>query len=240
MLGVARVEFLPYHDSGMAGEPTNDAAGAFAAADVDEAASALADDPPRGAAPTCSPPTTSAAATGTPTTSRCTDVGRARRRARRHATRLRGDDRASEHFLSLARAPRRRGARRARRPRPRGARPRRAEARITTHVDVAAALDRKRAAMAAHPSQIADDSFFLALADDAFRRAFGTEWFIRLDDDAAEPETLDPRLELRPARVGRRRPRPQSRPAGSASDRSDDHGAYGAITNPARPSSGTS
>ena len=31
ILGVDRVEFLGYHDSGMAGEPTNDAPGSFAA-----------------------------------------------------------------------------------------------------------------------------------------------------------------------------------------------------------------
>ena len=45
------------------------------------------------------------------------------------------------------------------------------EASITTAVDVAAALDRKRAAMAAHPSQIPADSFFLSIDDEAFRRA---------------------------------------------------------------------
>src|SRR5262249_6986135 len=42
ILGVARVAYLGYHDSGMAGEPTNDAPGAFAAAPVDEAAARLA------------------------------------------------------------------------------------------------------------------------------------------------------------------------------------------------------
>ena len=63
------------------------------------------------------------------------------------------------------------------------------EARITTIVDVAGALDRKQAAMAAHPSQIADDSFFLALPPDAFELVFGTEWFIRLDETPAAPET---------------------------------------------------
>jgi LmbE family N-acetylglucosaminyl deacetylase len=40
-LGVARVEFLGYHDSGMTGDPANDALGAFAAAPVDEAAERL-------------------------------------------------------------------------------------------------------------------------------------------------------------------------------------------------------
>ncbi len=71
ILGVSRVEFLGYHDSGMAGEPTNDAPGAFVDADVEEAAARLAgilrdegaealtvyDEPRR--------------RTGTPTTSRC-------------------------------------------------------------------------------------------------------------------------------------------------------------------------
>ena len=43
--------------------------------------------------------------------------------------------------------------------------------------------------MAAHPSQIAGDSFFLSIDDEAFRRAFGFEWFIRLDDGDAEAES---------------------------------------------------
>src|SRR6266566_4231278 len=42
VLGVDRVEFLGYRDSGMAGEPTNDDDGAFARADLDEAATRLA------------------------------------------------------------------------------------------------------------------------------------------------------------------------------------------------------
>jgi LmbE family N-acetylglucosaminyl deacetylase len=40
-------------------------------------------------------------------------------------------------------------------------------------------LDRKRAAMAAHASQISDASYFLSLGPQAFRQAFGTEWFRR-------------------------------------------------------------
>jgi LmbE family N-acetylglucosaminyl deacetylase len=62
------------------------------------------------------------------------------------------------------------------------------EARITTTIDVTSVLDRKRAAMAAHPSQIPAESSSLALPDDAFRRAFGLEWFIRLDETPAEHE----------------------------------------------------
>src|SRR5262249_17756579 len=36
ILGAARVEFLPYHDSGMAGEASNAAPDAFASADVED------------------------------------------------------------------------------------------------------------------------------------------------------------------------------------------------------------
>jgi LmbE family N-acetylglucosaminyl deacetylase len=63
------------------------------------------------------------------------------------------------------------------------------EARITTVVDVTGVLDRKRAAMAAHPSQIAEESFFLALPSDLFAAAFGTEWYIRLDETPDALET---------------------------------------------------
>ena len=52
------------------------------------------------------------------------------------------------------------------------------EAELTTRIDVGEYLDLKRAAMRAHASQISETSFFLALPDEAFGRAFGTEWFI--------------------------------------------------------------
>jgi LmbE family N-acetylglucosaminyl deacetylase len=50
---------------------------------------------------------------------------------------------------------------------------------LTTAVDVSSHLERKRAAMAAHASQIADTSLFLAMPPELFRDTFGTEWFIR-------------------------------------------------------------
>jgi LmbE family N-acetylglucosaminyl deacetylase len=52
---------------------------------------------------------------------------------------------------------------------------------ITTTVDVRRFVDRKRASMAAHASQIPAESFFLAMPDEAFEEAFGSEWFIRRD-----------------------------------------------------------
>jgi LmbE family N-acetylglucosaminyl deacetylase len=48
---------------------------------------------------------------------------------------------------------------------------------LTTAVDVSSHLDVKRRAMAAHASQIAENSFFLALPAAAFAAAFGTEWY---------------------------------------------------------------
>lgn len=53
------------------------------------------------------------------------------------------------------------------------------ESVITTAVDVRPFLATKRRAMRAHASQISEDSFFLAMSDEAFAFAFGTEWFIR-------------------------------------------------------------
>jgi LmbE family N-acetylglucosaminyl deacetylase len=56
--------------------------------------------------------------------------------------------------------------------------------KITCAVDVTEFAQHKRKAMRAHASQISDQSFFLALPDEAFRLAFGIEWFIR---DGAGP-----------------------------------------------------
>ena len=50
---------------------------------------------------------------------------------------------------------------------------------ITTTVDVRDFIEQKRASMAAHASQIADSSFFLAMPPEQFEAGFGQEWFIR-------------------------------------------------------------
>lgn len=62
-----------------------------------------------------------------------------------------------------------------------------AESRITTRIDVTAKLDVKRAAMAAHASQIGADSWFMTLPAPLFARAFGTEWYIRRGADPSLP-----------------------------------------------------
>ncbi|MEO6987893.1 MAG: PIG-L family deacetylase [Aquihabitans sp.] len=52
------------------------------------------------------------------------------------------------------------------------------EAEITHRVDVTAVVDRKRASMRAHASQIGPDHFMVSMPDEAFAYVFGTEWFI--------------------------------------------------------------
>lgn len=49
---------------------------------------------------------------------------------------------------------------------------------ITHSVDVSSVIDAKRRAMAAHSSQITDESVFLKLPDEAFVLAFGLEWYV--------------------------------------------------------------
>lgn len=53
------------------------------------------------------------------------------------------------------------------------------DARITTRIDVTPWLARKRAAMAAHATQVGDLGAFLTMDDTTYREAMGTEFFIR-------------------------------------------------------------
>ena len=187
VLGAARVEFHPYQDTGMAGESTNDAPDAFAKADVEEAAGRLAallreehadlltvyDE--RGGY-------------GHPDHIQVHVVGR-RAAALAGTPRVYAATTNKEHFLSLRERLAGQLPDDLEGPDPDEIDLGMPEAVITTTVDVTSALDRKRAAMAAHPSQITDGSFFLALPPDAFSLVFGTEWFIRLDETPTEPET---------------------------------------------------
>lgn len=63
------------------------------------------------------------------------------------------------------------------------------EADITGAVDVAAFIDVKRKAMECHPSQIVDTGFFFAMSPDVFLGAFGVEWFIRAGQGPGITET---------------------------------------------------
>lgn len=54
---------------------------------------------------------------------------------------------------------------------------------LTHAVDVSAFIGRKRASILAHRSQVSDSSFFLQMPEDAFVGTFGTEWFIRVGQE---------------------------------------------------------
>jgi LmbE family N-acetylglucosaminyl deacetylase len=58
------------------------------------------------------------------------------------------------------------------------------EDELTHAVDVSAYIHLKRESMRCHASQITDTSFFLQMPDEAFTMSFGTEWFIK---HGAEP-----------------------------------------------------
>jgi len=71
--------------------------------------------------------------------------------------------------------------------------------RITTAVDVAPWIERKRRAMSAHASQIGEESFFLSMPDDLFSTVWGREWYIRIRPapDRSGPDAWEPELLLR-------------------------------------------
>jgi LmbE family N-acetylglucosaminyl deacetylase len=190
VLGAARVEFLPFHDSGMAGSDTVDAPGAFATAPVDEAAAPLAELLREEQADVLTAyderggyehpdhiqvhhvGRRAAELAGTPRVYAATvdaDALRETARAQRAIAEAAGEtiDMPDPDELNLGLPGH----------------------RITTRVDVGEFLTQKRAAMAAHQSQISEEAFFLAMPDDVFAKTFGTEWYERLDSTPAAPET---------------------------------------------------
>lgn len=56
------------------------------------------------------------------------------------------------------------------------------EAELTHRVDVTAFIDQKRRSLMCHASQVTDSTFFLKMQQDHFAAAFGTEWFTKLGD----------------------------------------------------------
>jgi LmbE family N-acetylglucosaminyl deacetylase len=178
ILGVARHLCLGYGDSGMAGEPSNDAEGSFWRADVDEAAAALAAVLEEEQAEVLTA-YDEHGGYGHPDHIQVHRVGlRAGEMAgtarvymatinRDHVQRLAAQAGAFGVELPDADAPdfSELGVE---------------EARITTSVDVSDFLGAKRRAMEAHASQIAETSFFLAVPPEAFAAIWGTEWYIRV------------------------------------------------------------
>jgi LmbE family N-acetylglucosaminyl deacetylase len=179
ILGVARVELLGYVDSGMMGAPENDAPGSFWTAEVDEAAGRLARILREEAAEVLTV-YDSDGGYGHPDHIQVHRVGV-------RAAELAGTPQVLE--ATMNRDHLRRVIEAARAEEAGGAMDDpdldiedtfgRSDAEITTSIDVREVLDVKRAAMAAHASQIAETSFFLAMSPGAFVDTFGWEWYIR-------------------------------------------------------------
>jgi LmbE family N-acetylglucosaminyl deacetylase len=188
ILGVARVEFLGYVDSGMIGTPENDLPESFWQADVEEAAARLAAILTEESADVLTVydenggyghpdhiqvhrvGIRAAEVAGTPRVYMNTINRDYMRRSfdqlAAEGAEMPGDI-DPDDFANLG-VP---------------------EERITTTVDVRPWLARKRAAMAAHASQISETSFFLAMAPELFEGGFGQEWFIRCDAEPGLVET---------------------------------------------------
>jgi LmbE family N-acetylglucosaminyl deacetylase len=179
VLGAKRVEFLGYVDSGMMGEPTNDAENTFWTAPVEEAAARLAAILVEEDADVLTVYDDNGGY-GHPDHIQVHRVGL-------RAAELAGTPRVYQATMNRDHMNRgRQAAADAGHPMPDVdtsgfGKP---EAELTTAVDVTAYAEVKRAAMRAHASQISDQSFFLAQSDEAFAFSFGTEWFIRV---GAEP-----------------------------------------------------
>lgn len=188
VLGVHRVEFLGYVDSGMAGTPTNDDPDCFWQANADVAAAKLATilreedadvlttyDPNGGY--------------GHPDHIQVHRVGH-RAAALASTPRVYEATMNRDHLRRLVIAARDAAMDIEGMPDPEsfdgfGL----GEDEITTAVDATAFVAQKRAAMAAHASQIAENSIFLSLPDDAFAITWGTEWYVRVGADAGTSET---------------------------------------------------
>lgn len=178
LLGVARVEFLGYRDSGMMGEPTNDHPDCFWQADVEEAAGKLAAVLEQERADVLTVYDENGGY-GHPDHIQVHRVGV-------RAAELAGTPRVYEATMNRDYI---RGLLELTPPeeRPSDFDPDNLddfgspEAVITTGVDVTEHAPEKRAAMRAHASQIDDAHYFLSMPEEIFAVAFGREWFIRRD-----------------------------------------------------------
>ncbi len=180
VLGVERVELLGYVDSGMMGEPENDAPYSFWSTDVERAASRLATILREESADVLTiyddhggyghpdhiqvhrVGSRAAALAGTPHVYEATSnrdaiiemIAAARADGVDPLDAPDGDDPTADPGFGSPKAV------------------------ITHELDVTDVVERKREAMQAHPSQIPPDSFFLAMPDATFAAAFGTESYI--------------------------------------------------------------
>lgn len=183
ILGVSHLEMLGYHDSGMAGWPQNDSRGSFWSTPVDEPAARLAalielyrpqvvvtyDDHGFYGHPDHiqAHRVTIAALAATRVAEKlyCPAISRSAIAKFASVFSEDGADAPSaEDIETIATA----------------------DELVRTYVDCSAVVSRKRAALAAHASQM-DNAFFLRLDEDRFADVFGVETFVRLSDVTGAP-----------------------------------------------------
>ncbi len=205
ILGAGRTEFLGYVDSGMMGEPTNELPGAFWTAPLEEAAQRLAailreehadvltiydDNGNYGHPDHIQVHRVGLRAAELAGTERVYQLTANRDHMQRGMAMFREQARAAGIKMPDGENP---GEPNPGEPNPDGDRGGntmgKPESEITVAVDVSEYVDSKRAAMRAHASQIGEQSIFLAIPDEAFRYAFGTEWGIRAGQGPGITET---------------------------------------------------
>ncbi len=180
VLGVDRVEFLGYEDSGMMGEPTNDNPACFWQADLDEAAERLAAIL-RDVDADVLTIYDGHGGYGHPDHIQVHRVGAraaelvgldAVYEATMNRDRIKAMMEANADNETMIELEERQAAMEAN---PFGT----PEELITHAVDVGDFVLAKKESMVQHESQIAPDSFFMVMPPEIFAEAFGTEWFIK-------------------------------------------------------------
>ncbi len=177
VLGIARVEFLGYHDSGLSGDPAHTCPNSLAWADEDEVAArvgTIVTEESASALVTYDPEgiyghpdhlvvhRAAMAAAGGAAVSTVYEATVDREYLHFVETHLVVEAKRATGELGLA-----------------GTHVGMATVEITTTVDVRSALAIKREAMAAHASQISETASVLHLPPEAFAGVYGYEWYVR-------------------------------------------------------------
>lgn len=185
VLGVAHLEMLGYHDSGMAGWAGNQEPDAFCNVAVDEAAAKVAELMDRYQPQVVVTYDHDSGGYGHPDHVQAHRVTVAAFDGAPRAAKLYFTARGQSQAARMRELRQQLGMQRPGRP-PRATPGGLPDDAITTVIDTRGALERKRAAFEAHASQLAD-SFWVKLSDEDFVELFGVESFVRARDASGAP-----------------------------------------------------